>query len=106
MEQLKHSEESIIKLGERLVNELNSNESNNTLARWMAHYIAELITKVELADSIDIKEKLQKECCDLILKLWSKREALPITKPLDSLKPFLEIVEVLRGESKNLISPR
>lgn len=105
MEQLKHSEESIIKLGERLVEELNSDESNNTLARWIAHYIAELISNIELAASKDSKEQLQKECCDLILKLWSKREDLPITKPLDNLKPFLEVVEILKGKKENLISP-
>ena len=51
MEKLKHSEESIIKLGEKLVTELNLEGSSNTLARWMSHYIAELIEKINLATS-------------------------------------------------------
>ena len=106
MEQLKYSEESVIKLGEKLVKELNLEDSNNTLARWMAHYIAGLIEKINLATSEENRKHLQQECCDLILKLWSKKEDLPIVKPLDNLKPLIEILEVLKEEKEVSISPR
>lgn len=105
MEKLKHSEESIIKLGEKLVTELNLEGSSNTLARWMSHYIAELIEKINLATSEENKEQLQQECCDLILKLWSNKEDLPIIKPLGNLKPLIEILEVLKEEKEVSISP-
>lgn len=49
---------------------------------------------------------MQQECCDLILNLWSKKEDLPIIKPLDNLKPIIEILEVLKEEKEVSISPR
>lgn len=107
MAQSKQSEEEIIKLGKTLIAELDLEYSVNTLARWIAHYISELIVSVENCASIVEKRKLQKECCDLILELWDKKDRLPINKPLDNLKEFLEILSVLQSEKKtNSILPR
>jgi hypothetical protein len=39
------------KLGEKLIKELNLEYSSNTLARWMSHYIAELISGINAAES-------------------------------------------------------
>ena len=100
MEQSKHSEEEIIKLGEKIVQELDLEYSVNTLARWMSHYIAELIQDIEDADSESEKKVLKKECCDLILHIWSQKNILPIRKPLDDLKPLVEILEVLYEKKK------
>ena len=100
MEQSKHSEEEIIKLGEKIVKELDLEYSVNTLARWMSHYIAELIQNIEDADSESEKKVLKKECCDLILHIWSQKNILPIRKPLDALKPLVEILEVLNEKKK------
>lgn len=77
----------------------------NTLARWLVHYLAELIDNIENCSSLKRKKQLQKECCELILKLWSNKEFLPITKPLQNLQPILEILEVFK-ERDYLISPR
>lgn len=106
MEQSKHSEEEIIKLGKKLVEELGLEYSVNTLARWMAHYVAELIQNINDAKTKEEKKILQQECCEIILKIWSQKENLPITKPLDNLKPVLEILHVLKDEKKVRISPR
>ncbi|WP_312351371.1 hypothetical protein [Empedobacter sp.] len=106
MAQLKHSEEEIIKLGEKLVQELNLIHSTNTLARWMSHYLVELIQNIDKAESKEEKKVLQQECCDIILKIWSKKESLPITKPLDNLKPIIEILQVLKEEKEISILPR
>jgi len=107
MAKLKQSEEEILKLGKKLISELNLDYSVNTLARWMAHYIAELIISIENCKSKDEKRKLQKECCELILDLWDKKDRLPIYKPLDDLQEFLEILTVLKDENKtNSILPR
>jgi len=40
-------QKELITLGKRLVKQLGLTHSNDTLARWMAHYIAELIYKAE-----------------------------------------------------------
>ena len=106
MEQSKHSEEEIIKLGEKIVKELDLEYSVNTLARWMSHYIAELIQNIEDADSESEKKVLKKECCDLILHIWSQKNILPIRQPLDDLKPLVEILEVLNEEKKINVVPR
>ncbi len=106
MAQLKHSEEEIIKLGNKLVKELDLEYSRNTLARWMSHYLAELIHNVDNAESKDEKKLLQQECCDTILKIWSQKKNLPITKPLDNLKPIIEILDVLKEEKEVRILPR
>jgi len=106
MEQSKHSEEEIIKLGKKLVKELDLEYSVNTLARWMSHYLAELIENIDKAKSNKEKKLLQQECCDVILKVWSQKENLPIRKPLDDLKPVIEILQVLKEEKESGILPR
>lgn len=106
MEQSKHSEEEIIKLGEKLVKELGLEYSANTLSRWMSHYIAELIQKIDNTDSKEEKKSLQQECCDVVLKLWSQKENLPIKKPLEDLKPVIEVLQVLREKKEVGILPR
>lgn len=106
MEQSKHSEDKIIKLGEKLVKELNVENSVNTLARWMSHYLAELINDIDNANSEEEKKLLQKECCDLILKVWSQKESLPIRIPLDDLKPIIEILQVVVEKKRDNILPR
>jgi hypothetical protein len=58
MEKLDHSAE-IINLGKKLVTELKLDNSVNTLGRWMAHYLAELMVAVENEKSLIKKRKLQ-----------------------------------------------
>ena len=86
MARSKQSEEEVIKLGKRIVKELKLDKSVNTLGRWMAHYVAELINNAENSTSEDEKSAYRKECCELILKLWINREHIPnISKPLSVL---------------------
>jgi hypothetical protein len=106
MAQLKHSEEEIIKLGEKLVKELNLEYSTNTLARWMSHYLAELMESIENAESKEEKKMLQRQTCDIILKIWSQKENLPIIKPLDNLKPIIEILQVFQEDKTVHVHPR
>lgn len=60
MGQLKHSEEEIIKLAKKLVKELNLEYSTITLARWMSHYIAELIQNIDTSESKEEKKYCNK----------------------------------------------
>lgn len=96
MEPLKQSEEEVLKLGKKIVRELNLEDSINTLGRWMAHYIAELIYQSENAQSPEAKMSAQKECCDLILKLWNMRENVPnMSYPLLNLKAIIALLNSL-----------
>lgn len=80
--------DSVLRLGKRLVDELGLNETNDTLSRWMAHYIAEKIKDVEAASSKDRNEKLA-ACADAILKLWAHRSELPNGKrPFEDFEPI------------------
>src|SRR5690606_10568675 len=96
----------IIKLGEKLVKELNLEYSTNTLARWMSHYLAELMESIENAESKEEKKMLQRQTCDIILKIWSQKENLPIIKPLDNLKPIIEILQVFQEDKTVHVHPR
>jgi hypothetical protein len=98
MAKSKQSEESILKLGKKLISELELDDTRNTLSRWMAHYLAELITSIKTTESETDKIKLEKECCNLILELWQMKDRLPFEKPLDNAHEFLKILRVLKKE--------
>lgn len=99
MAKSKHSEEDIIKLGKKLVQELMSETTTNTLGRWMAHYVAELIQKAEYCTSEAEKKAIQHECCDLILKLWRERDYSPNhSKPLSELKPLIALLGAIKEQ--------
>jgi len=86
--------DAIIKLGEKLVEELNSDRVD-TLGRWMAHYIAERIAEVESAPAND-KKKLEAACADEILKIWAHRQQLPGGfRPFNDFEPVLRTLETL-----------
>lgn len=63
-------------LGKKLVKELDLDPGVDTLARWMAHYIAEQIILLE-QKSGEEKKLAEERCIDMILKLWSHRATLP-----------------------------
>lgn len=97
MEKLKQSEEEIIKLGKKLVEELKLDNSVNTLGRWMSHYVSELIYNAENSESEEKKKKLKKECCGIIIKLWKNKEHMPnINLPLSNLQPALKVLDALK----------
>lgn len=95
MDKSKHSEEAIISLGKKLIEELELTHTTNTLSRWMAHYLAELIEEAEGATFKEKKRILQQECCEIILKLWSNKEILPINTPLKNLQQLVKLLESL-----------
>lgn len=65
-----------ILLGKAIVEELEQSPSIDTLGQWMAHYIAELITKAEHATP-ENKEIYESECFDTIIKLWTHINKIP-----------------------------
>ena len=82
-------------LGKALVEELGLDQSVDTLSRWMAHHIAELIESVETAKAEDRQVKTN-ECANAILNLWEHRHLLPNGKrPFGDMQPILRALESL-----------
>lgn len=99
MEKLKQSEEEVIKLGNKIVEELNLSDGVDTLGKWMAQYVAELMLKIKIAKSDNERKKYQKECCDMIIKVWNHKESLPQSiRPFANLKPAIEVLEALKKD--------
>lgn len=89
-----------INLGKALVEELGLNPGVDTLARWMAHYIAEQMTIAENTTGDD-KIKAEQHCFETILKLWEHRSSLPNgRRPFESFEPIFRALERLDPEKK------
>ncbi|MGM0881392.1 MAG: hypothetical protein ACQEXQ_10175 [Bacillota bacterium] len=72
----------------------------DTLARWMAHYIAEQIEIAEQSAGIEKKEA-EERCSETILKLWNHRSALPgETRPFVKFEPILRTLKSLDPENE------
>jgi hypothetical protein len=85
----------ILALGGKLVEELGLEPSVDTLGRWMAHYVADLIAKAESATGEE-KRLAEKKCFDAILALWKHRAELPNGKrPFEDLEPVVRAIESL-----------
>ena len=88
----------LLQLGEKIVAELGADHSVDTLGRWMAHHLAELIDEAENADEGTRHEKMAR-CEDAILKLWAHRRELPNGKrPFEDFEPILDALESLNPD--------
>ena len=81
-------------MGRKLVAELGLEPGTDTLARWMAHRVAELIARGEQADP-HIAEEAQRECVETIIALWKHRASLPGHRPLQSFEPIFRLLDAL-----------
>ena len=89
----------VINLGKLLVKELDLDSTTDTLSRWMAHYIAEKIVLVEQLQGEE-KNGTEKECFELILKLWDHRWCLPNgKKPFEDFEPILGLLQKLNPDN-------
>lgn len=85
------------------MNELGIDDSTDTLGRWMAHYIAELMHSAETAGPEDRPAKLA-QCAAAILEIWNHRHQLP-----DGKRPFQDfdgIFRALESLDPNPTTPR
>jgi hypothetical protein len=82
----------VVRLGESIVEELQLASSTDTLGRWMAHRIAELITAATTADSPEESEAAQSACMDTILALWRHRSAWPQGWPPPTTKELVDLL--------------
>lgn len=84
-----------IELGKRIIQELEVEQSCDTLGRWMTHHLAELI---ELAEHGPVAERLtrQQQCRTAILELWEHINSLPTaSRPFRDLEPIVETIRAL-----------
>ena len=66
------------------------------LGRWMAQRVAELLRRAEASVDPAVKEAAERECQDLIIRLWESRASWPAGGPLGSILPTLQ--KLLAGE--------
>ena len=94
-------QERIISLGKHLSEELEQEKYPDTLTRWMAHYIAQLISQAE--DSTGKKKKaIEKECFNTILKLWEYKSSFPDgKKPFERFEVIFKTLEKLSPDNRN-----
>ena len=69
----------VVELGRQIVKELGLEPSVDTLGRWMAHHLAELLNRAENAPDEE-KDAARRECSDLIVELWIHRASLPTNR--------------------------
>ena len=87
--------DAVLALGKKLIRELKLGDTTDTLARWMAHYVAELIKDSERRSTKDRPGQLEK-CFEAILALWQQMHVLPDGKrPFEGLEPVLRALESL-----------
>lgn len=87
---------NILALGSHLTDELGFSELNDTLGRWMAHYLAELIDKASNAPEGPIRDAAQAKVATEILAIWAHRSALPGNSyPLARYKDIIEGMQLL-----------
>jgi hypothetical protein len=84
-----------LELGKTLVRELDLDGGRDTLARWMAHHLAELITQAEESKSSAARKAAAKRATDTILKIWDHRSNLP--ECADPMGQYRQILKVLTG---------
>ena len=92
------AQQKAINLGKMLVKELQLEPSVDTLGRWMAHYLAIKINEAENATGEE-KKAIEKECFDIILRIWKHRWKLPgNSKPFRNFEPIFEFMVKLNPE--------
>lgn len=92
--------DKIINLGKLFVKELKLEPGVDTFSRWMAHYLAEKITIAGQSQGKE-KEIVDKECFDIILKLWQHRYSLPDgRRPFQGFEPIFEILSRLNPDNE------
>ena len=83
----------VLDLGRYLVRELEIEDSVDTLGRWMAHHLAELIDQAENAKTVAGRAKARKQAVATILKVWEHRKSLP--GKAYPLMPYEDVLAVL-----------
>lgn len=89
----------VLELGRHLVRELGLHDGGDTIGRWMAHHLAELIDTAENATTSEERIRAEERATETILKIWEHRTSLPRKAyPLAPYKDILQILNRLRPD--------
>lgn len=92
--------QSLLELGKALVRELDLEQSNDILGRWMAHHLASLITAAREAAS-EQKVECEERCRAAILDVWRHRNCLPEgCRPFEPLESVLDTLGALDPDAE------
>jgi hypothetical protein len=98
MESLKPPKD-VLGLGKHLVRELDFEDGVDTLGRWMAHHLAELINEAEGGTTEAKRAKAAKKATETIFKIWERRRLLPgEAYPLAPYENALTVLHRLRPD--------
>lgn len=82
----------VLELGQYLVKELKLDDGVDTLGRWMAHHLAELLLATRSADAEE-RRTAEDRAASLILRLWAQRHVAPLG--LNPLAAYAKAAQVL-----------
>ena len=89
----------VLELGRYLVRELGLEDGVDTLGRWMAHHLAELIDKAEHGATEAERARARESATETILKIWEHRASLPgHAYPLAPYSELLKVIDRLRPD--------
>jgi hypothetical protein len=89
----------VLGLGRHLVRELGFEDGVDTLGRWMAHHLTELIDAAENGATAAERLRARKSAMETILKIWEHRTSLPgKAYPLAPYKDVLQVLDRLRPD--------
>ena len=86
----------VLALGRLIVDQLNLDPGVDTLGRWMAHHVAELLVAVDVAPNDKLRRERQNDAVQAIIKLWTHRSMYENrVNPLSELKPIIQVIRTL-----------
>lgn len=101
MEKSKQYQE-VLNLGKKISKEFSSDQRNITI-KWMGNYIGDLIHRAEAETNMQKKAELEKECFEIILKLWNQREVSSSRlQPLGNYKNVINVLNSLKEPENSL----
>jgi len=95
--------QEIIALGKKLSKEFSNSERPSLTVKWVAQYLAQLMSRIENAENEEQQRIDEKECLELILKLWKNKEILPhAVRPLSNLKDAIDVLDALKQNDPDI----
>lgn len=89
----------VVKLGKLLVKELGLEHSVDTLGRWMAHHISDLMASAETSEGPQ-KQEAEDRCRDAILALWKHSDVFQKSHtPLEETETLFATLRALDPEN-------
>lgn len=90
-----------MELGSHIVQELNLSDRGDTLSRWLAHHVAQLIRDAQEGPDVETRKEAKRLATETILTIWDHRASLPgNVNPLAQYRGILEVLSDLRPDPK------